>query len=81
MFITIQKESDIIKILKPKINNLINITFHEYIEDTDLCNVCIKENSTSNIKLNNITIDSCKFINIDFNNIELSNVSLVDVIF
>lgn len=69
------------KILKPKINNLIDITFHEYIEDTDLCNICIKENSTSNINLNNITIDSCKFINIDFNNIELSNVSLVDVIF
>ena len=69
------------KIVKPKINNLIDSTFEEYIKSEDLCGVCIKDNSTSNINFNNVTIDSCKFINIDFNNIELSNVSLVDVIF
>ena len=55
------------KIDKPKIKNLIDSIFEEYIKDTDLYGVCIKDNSTSNIIFNNVTIDSCKFINIDFN--------------
>ena len=68
------------KIIEPKIKNLINYDIENASIEEDFNNYIFdKYDKETNIK--NITIDSCIFNKIDFSNINIENVDLVDVIF
>lgn len=69
------------KIAEPKISKCIENDLLTAYQDNDFSNSIFDKNINENIKLSDITFDSCIFRNIDFKNIELENIDLVDVIF
>jgi len=65
---------------KPKVLKCIPQKLLDCIDDNIFSNYIFQENVENDIRIVDVTFDSCIFNHIDFSNIELDNVDLVDVI-